>query len=62
MIDAGEIFARIDAEQAMVRFLEDPEDYASAAAVARLDACIQQSVALSERVAKAAHAVRCCTT
>ena len=58
MIDAGEIFARIDSEKSMIRFLEEPEQYASAAMVDRLDQCIQQSVALSARVAKAEHAVR----
>ena len=58
MIDAGEIFARIDSEKSMVRFLEEPEQYASAAMVERLDQCIRCSVALSERVAAAEHAVR----
>ena len=58
MIDAGEIYARIDSENSMVRFLEEPEDFASPAMVDRLDQCIRCSVALSERVAAAEHAVR----
>lgn len=58
IIDAGEIFARIDSENSMVRFLEEPEQFASAAMVDRLDQCIRCSVALSERVAAAEHKVR----
>ncbi len=58
MIDAGEIFACIDSEKSMVRFLGDPEQYASPAMVQRLDAAIQQSTALAERVSAVAHAVR----
>ena len=42
----------------MVRFLGDPEQYASPAMVQRLDAAIQQSTALAERVSAVAHAVR----
>ena len=58
MIDASEIFACIDSEKSMVRFLGDPEQYASPAMVQRLDAAIQQSTALAERISSAAHAVR----
>ena len=58
MIDAGEIFACIDSEKSMVRFLGDPEQYASPAMVQRLDAAIQQSTALAERFSAVAHAVR----
>ena len=58
MIDAGEIFACIDSEKRVVRFLEDPEQYASPAMVQRLDTAIQQSTALAERVSAVAHAVR----
>ena len=58
MIDAGEIFACIDAEKSVVRFLEDPEQFASPAMVERLDAAIQQSTALAERISAVAHAVR----
>lgn len=58
MIDAGEIFARIDSEKSMVRFLEEPEQFASVAMVDRLHECIRQSVTLSERVTAAEHAVR----
>lgn len=58
MIDAGQIFARIDSEKSMVRFLEKPECFSSTAMVERLNQCIQRSVALSERVAKASHTVR----
>ena len=58
MIDAGEIFACIDSEKSMVRFLGDPEQYASPAMVQRLDAAIQQPTTLAERVSAVTHAVR----
>ncbi len=56
MVDAGDIFAQIDAGVGMVRFLEDPETYDSAAAVARIDDAVQRSMALSQRL-QAAHRV-----
>ena len=58
MVDAGDIFAQIDASAGMVRFLEDPEAYDSAAAVARIDNAVQRSMALSQRLQAAHRAVR----
>ena len=58
MVDAGDIFAQIDAAPGMVRFLEDPEAYDSAAAVARIDNAVQRSMALSQRLQAAHRAVR----
>ena len=58
MVDAGDIFARIDAAPGMVRFLEDPEAYDSGAAVARIDHAVQRSMALSQRLQAAHRAVR----
>jgi len=58
MVDAGDIFAQIDAGVGMVRFLEDPETYDSAAAVARIDDAVQRSMALSQRLQAAHRAVR----
>ena len=58
MVDAGDIFAQIDAAPGMVRFLEDPEAYDSAAAVARIDNAVQRSMALSQRLQAAHCAVR----
>ena len=58
MVDAGDIFAQIDAAPGMVRFLEDPEAYDSAAAVARIDGAVQRSIALSQRLQAAHRAVR----
>ena len=50
MVDAGEIFAEIDASAGMVRFLEDPEQYTSTSAVQHLNATIQASFALAEKL------------
>jgi len=50
MVDAGEIFAEIDASAGMVRFLEDPERYTSTSAVQHLNATIQASFALAEKL------------
>ena len=58
MVDAGDIFAQVDAAPGMVRFLEDPEAYDSAAAVARIDNAVQRSMALSQRLQAAHRAVR----
>ena len=58
MVDAGDIFAQIDASAGMVRFLEDPEAFDSAAAVARIDDAVQRSMALSQRL-QAAHRAVC---
>eukprot|EP00208_Stichococcus_sp_RCC1054_P006764 CAMPEP_0206143158 /NCGR_PEP_ID=MMETSP1473-20131121/19525_1 /ASSEMBLY_ACC=CAM_ASM_001109 /TAXON_ID=1461547 /ORGANISM="Stichococcus sp, Strain RCC1054" /LENGTH=449 /DNA_ID=CAMNT_0053538445 /DNA_START=183 /DNA_END=1532 /DNA_ORIENTATION=+ len=51
MVDAGEVFAEMDGSKGMVRFLEDPQQFRSAATVARLDAHIAAATALGERVA-----------
>ncbi len=50
MIDGGQVFARIDEAAGMVRFLEDPELYDTANVVQRIDAQIQQSIAISGRL------------
>ncbi|CAL8463099.1 g2633 [Coccomyxa elongata] len=50
MIDGGQVFARIDEAAGMVRFLEDPERYDTANVVQRIDAQIQQSIAISGRL------------
>ena len=50
MIDAGEVFAEIDEAAGMVRFLDDPERYDAASVVARIDAQIQASIAVGQRV------------
>ncbi|KAA6424269.1 MAG: hypothetical protein FRX49_05481 [Trebouxia sp. A1-2] len=50
MVGAGEIFAEIDASAGMVRFLEDPEQYTSTSAVQHLNATIQASFALAEKL------------
>ncbi len=50
MVDAGEIFAEIDASAGMVRFLEDPEQYTSPDALQRLNTTIQASFALAEKL------------
>lgn len=51
MVEAGEVFAEIDGEKGMVRFLEDPQQFNSAATVAMLDSQIAAAAALGERVA-----------
>ena len=58
MIDAGEVFARVDAGAGMVRFLEDPEGYDSARVVARIDAQIRASMAVAQRVKELNQRVR----
>lgn len=50
MVDAGEIFAEIDAAAGMVRFLEDPEQYTSSGALQRLNTTIQASLSLAEKL------------
>lgn len=50
MVDAGEIFAEIDAAAGMVRFLEDPEQYTSSGALQRLNTTIQASFSLAQRL------------
>lgn len=50
MIDEGEVFAQIDDVAGMVRFLDDPERYDAASVVTRIDAQIQASIAISQRV------------
>lgn len=50
MVDAGEIFAEIDASAGMVRFLEDPEQYTSSDALQHLHTTIQASFSLAEKL------------
>ena len=50
MVDAGEIFAEIDASAGMVRFLEDPEQYTSSAALHHLDSVVQNSFSLAKKL------------
>lgn len=50
MVDAGEIFAEIDASAGMVRFLEDPEQYTSPAALHHLDSVVQSSFSLAKKL------------
>lgn len=50
MIDAGEIFAEIDASAGMVRFLEDPEQFTNPDAVNRLNNTIQACSALAQKL------------
>ena len=50
MVDAGEIFAEIDASAGMVRFLEDPEQFTSPAAVDRLNVTIQACSAVAQKL------------
>ena len=50
MVDAGEIFAEIDASAGMVRFLEDPEQYTSSGALQHLNTTIQASFSLAQQL------------
>ena len=50
MIESGDIFAEIDDQQGMVRFLEDAHSSDSPALMAELDSQIAQSIKLAERV------------
>ena len=50
MVDAGEIFAEIDASAGMVRFLEDPEQFTSPAAIDRLNSTIQACSAVAQKL------------
>ena len=50
MIESGDIFAEIDDQQGMVRFLEDAHSSDSSALMATLDSQIAQSIKLAERV------------
>lgn len=50
MVDAGEIFAEINASAGMVRFLEDPEQFTSPHAVDRLNDTIQACSALAQKL------------
>ena len=58
MIDAGEVFARIDAGAGMVRFLEDPEGFDSARVVGRIDAQMRAAMAVGQRVKELNQQVR----
>jgi hypothetical protein len=59
MIDDGDIVARIDTQKGMVRFLEDPEQYRSAAMVERIHGQIAQSVKLAKKLQRVNHAASC---
>ncbi|KAK9809877.1 hypothetical protein WJX72_000853 [[Myrmecia] bisecta] len=59
MIDAGDVHAQIDASQGMVRFLEDPEEYNSAAVVARLATTIDKSIHLAQKLQAVNNMVSC---
>lgn len=50
MVDAGEIFAEIDASAGMVRFLENPEQFTSPHAVDQLNSTIQACSALAQKL------------
>ena len=50
MIESGDIFAEIDDQQGMVRFLEDAHSSDSPALMETLDSQIAQSIKLAERV------------
>ncbi|MCJ1241631.1 hypothetical protein MMC14_009637 [Varicellaria rhodocarpa] len=50
MVDANEIFAEIDASAGMVRFLEEPEQYTSPAALHCLNTTIQASFSLAQKL------------
>lgn len=50
MVDAGEIFAEIDASAGMVRFLEDPEQFTSSGALQHLNTTIQASFSLAQQL------------
>ena len=50
MVDAGEIFAEIDASAGMVRFLEDPEQYTSSGALQHLNTTVQASFSLAQQL------------
>ena len=60
MVDAGEIFAEIDASAGMVRFLEDPEQYTSPGALQRLNHTIQASFTLAQKLQAVNNQVSCC--
>lgn len=57
MIDAGDIFAQIDEQAGMVRFLEDPQQYSSADMAAHLDAQVQRAQALAGKLKTLNHEV-----
>ena len=58
MIESGDIHARIDERDGMVRFLENPEQYDDAATAARMDEHIRRSVAVSAKMQTVHDAVR----
>ena len=59
MVNAGDIFAEIDAAAGMVRFLEDPEQYTSSGALQRLNTTIQASFSLAQRLQEVNTQVSC---
>ena len=58
MIDAGDIFAQIDEEAGMVRFLEDPQQYSSAEMATHLDAQVQCARVLADKMRYLSNEVR----
>ena len=58
MIDAGDIFAQIDEEAGMVRFLEDPQQYSSSEMASHLDAQVQRARILAEKMKVLNHEVK----
>ena len=50
MVDAGEVYAQIDAAASTVRFLQDPERYDSASVVQRLESQMKRAMALGDRI------------
>ena len=60
MVDAGEIFAEIDASAGMVRFLEDPEQYTSPAALHHLDSVVQSAFTLAKKLQEVNTQVNVC--
>lgn len=60
MVDSGDIHARIsEHEGGMVHFLEPPEQYSSMAVVQHVQALVDSSVHLAERLCTANHLVSC---
>ena len=50
MIESGEIFAEINQRDGMVRFLEDPEQFNSAAVAVRIDGHVRCSMQLAQKM------------
>mmetsp|Transcript_20368 Transcript_20368/g.28215 ORF Transcript_20368/g.28215 Transcript_20368/m.28215 type:complete len:283 (+) Transcript_20368:275-1123(+) len=59
MIDAKEIHASINQKDGMVSFSEDPEEYNSAAMLARMDKEVQNMMQIAQKVAQVDNQVSC---